>query len=60
MSLNKVVRKLKTVFILFTLNFTFLDVPNLQKSVVYHVINTLARTHFNCDDFAGYQAAAHR
>lgn len=36
------------------------DVENLQKSVVFHVINTLARTHFNCDDFAGYQAAAHR
>ena len=38
----------------------FLDVTNLQQSVVYHVINTLARTHFNCDDFAAYQAAAHR
>lgn len=36
------------------------DVESLQKSVVSHVINTLARTHFNCDDFAGYQAAAHR
>lgn len=36
------------------------DVEYLQKSVVSHVINTLARTHFNCDDLAGYQAAAHR
>lgn len=35
-------------------------VEDLQKSVVYHVINTLARTHFNCDDLASYQAAAHR
>ena len=43
------------------LSFTIiLGVEDLQKSVVYHVINTLARTHFNCDDFAGYQAAAHR
>lgn len=35
------------------------DVPSLQKSFVRHVLTTLARTYFNIDDFAGYQAAAH-
>lgn len=35
------------------------DVPSLQKSIVRHVTTTLARTHFNMDHFAGYQATAH-
>lgn len=32
---------------------------NLQKSFVRHVIGTLARTHFNMDNFAAYQAMAY-
>lgn len=35
------------------------DVPSVQRSIVNHVITTLARTYFNVDSFAGYQAAAH-
>ena len=35
------------------------DVPAVQKSFVRHVLSTLARTYFNMDNFAGYQAAAH-
>ena len=39
---------------------TFVDVPAIQQSIVRHVTTTLARTHFNMDDFAGYQATANR
>lgn len=35
------------------------DVPAVQRSLVHHVITTLARTYFNVDSFAAYQAAAH-
>lgn len=35
------------------------DIPSVQQSFVRHVVTTLARTHFNVDSFAGYQAAAH-
>lgn len=35
------------------------DVPAVQRSFVKHVLTTLARTYFNIDNFAGYQAAAH-
>ncbi|PJF20135.1 Alpha-1,4 glucan phosphorylase [Paramicrosporidium saccamoebae] len=35
------------------------DVSTVQQSFVQHVQSTLARTYFNIDNFAGYQAAAH-
>jgi starch phosphorylase len=35
------------------------DVTTVQRSFVQHVQSTLARTYFNIDNFAGYQAAAH-
>lgn len=35
------------------------DVPAVQRSFARHVLGTLARTYFNIDNFAGYQAAAH-
>lgn len=35
------------------------DVPSIQRSFVRHSITTLARAHFNMDNFAAYQAAAH-
>jgi hypothetical protein len=35
------------------------DVADLQQSFVRHVLTTLARTYFNIDNFASYQAAAH-
>ena len=35
------------------------ETDDLQKSFVRHVLTTLARTYFNIDNFAGYQAAAH-
>jgi len=35
------------------------NIPSLQNSFVKHVITTLARTYFNFDNFAAYQAAAH-
>ena len=35
------------------------DVPSIQQSLVRHVLTTLARTYFNVDNFASYQAAAH-
>lgn len=35
------------------------DVPSIQKSFVRHSITTLARAHFNMDNFAAYQAIAH-
>lgn len=35
------------------------DPASLQNSFVRHVLTTLARTYFNIDNFAGYQATAH-
>ncbi len=35
------------------------DVAAVQRSFTRHVFTTLARTYFNIDDFASYQAAAH-
>jgi glycogen phosphorylase len=32
---------------------------DIQKAFVYHVSKTLARSAFNIDDFAAYQALAH-
>lgn len=43
----------------FNLIIQLIDVPSVQEAFVRHVVTTLARTHFNCDNFAGYQAAAH-
>lgn len=40
-------------------SFLCLAAENIQKSFVNHSITTLARTCFNMDDFAAYQAAAH-
>lgn len=34
-------------------------ITDLQHSFVRHVLTTLARTYFNIDNFASYQAAAH-
>lgn len=34
-------------------------VEDLQKSFANHILITLARTHFNLDNMAGYQASAH-
>lgn len=35
------------------------DIAGLQRSFVRHVLTTLARTYFNVDNFASYQATAH-
>ncbi|KAI8914420.1 glycosyl transferase [Gorgonomyces haynaldii] len=35
------------------------DVESVQKSFVFHVSKTLARSGFNMDDFAAYQATAY-
>lgn len=35
------------------------NVESIQQAFVRHVVTTLARTHFNMDNFAGYQAAAY-
>lgn len=40
-------------------NFYWEDANYLQNKFVEHVKYTLARTQFNLDNFAGYQAAAY-
>ncbi|KAI9159544.1 Non-essential glycogen phosphorylase [Blastocladiella emersonii ATCC 22665] len=35
------------------------DLENIQRSIIKHATSTLARTVFNVDNFAAYQATAH-